>query len=192
LVLTFDVSVARISNHVEPVGAVAVLRHYIRDLVYGANDGIITTFAVVAGVAGGELSAIAVLIVGTSNLVADGLSMAAGNFLSIRAHESAREAQQLPEEEAHPAKHGVATFAAFVVAGSVPLLPYVSGVLPDAQFVWSCVLTFAALFAVGASRSVVTADRWWKAGLEMLVLGGLVAIAAYGAGAVIGRLLRGQ
>ena len=47
---------SRPSIHVEPRGAVAIARHYIRDLVYGANDGIITTFAVVAGVAGGALS----------------------------------------------------------------------------------------------------------------------------------------
>lgn len=41
----------RASVHVSPVGTLATLRHYLPDLVYGANDGIITTFAVVAGVA---------------------------------------------------------------------------------------------------------------------------------------------
>ena len=50
------------SSHVEPVGALDTARHYIRELVYGANDGIITTFAVVAGVAGGGLPLSAVLI----------------------------------------------------------------------------------------------------------------------------------
>jgi hypothetical protein len=40
------------SLHVEPIGATATARHYIRDLVYGASDGLITTFAVVSGVAG--------------------------------------------------------------------------------------------------------------------------------------------
>ena len=45
----------RRSLHEEPVGAVGIARHYIRDLVYGANDGLITTFAVVAGVVGGGL-----------------------------------------------------------------------------------------------------------------------------------------
>ena len=72
----------RVSHHVEPSGPVAIARHYMRDLVYGANDGIITTFAVVAGVAGGGLSLRVVLIVGAANLFADGLSMAAGNYLS--------------------------------------------------------------------------------------------------------------
>jgi VIT1/CCC1 family predicted Fe2+/Mn2+ transporter len=73
----------RQSLHVEPEGFVATTRHYIRDLIYGANDGVITTFAVVAGVTGGALSARAVLIVGVANLLADGLSMGVGNYLSI-------------------------------------------------------------------------------------------------------------
>ena len=122
----------RLSIHVEPHDAVAIARHYIGDLVYGANDGIITTFAVVAGVAGGALSHTAVLIVGGANLAADGLSMAVGNFLAIRSHESARAADNLPEEEARPFRHAVATFVAFVVAGSVPLVPYVLPAVPRA------------------------------------------------------------
>ena len=45
--------ISRASIHEEPRGAVAIARHYIRDLIYGANDGLITTFAVVAAVSGG-------------------------------------------------------------------------------------------------------------------------------------------
>ena len=74
----------RRSLHVEPHGLLEIARHYVRELIYGANDGIITTFAVVAGVAGGGLSLPVVLILGAANLFADGISMAAGNYLSIR------------------------------------------------------------------------------------------------------------
>ena len=179
----------RQSNHIEPREPIAIFRHYIRDLVYGANDGIITTFAVVAGVAGGALSHAAVLVIGVANLAADGFSMGVGNFLSIRAHESAREAENLPEEEASPARHGLATFLAFVAAGSVPLYPYVLPGATDYRFAWSTVATMAALFAVGAARALVTADRWWKTGLEMLVLGALVAASAYGVGAIVSSAL---
>lgn len=178
-------SVARRSNHVEPHGTVAIARHYIKDLVYGATDGIITTFAVVAGVTGGALSHSAVLIVGAANLAADGLSMAVGNFLAIRAHESAREADDLPEEESRPWRHAAATFVAFVVAGSVPLLPYVVPAAQGKEFAWSAASTLASLFAVGAARATVTVDRWWAAGLEMLLLGVVVAAVAFGAGALI-------
>src|ERR687898_441303 len=122
----------RASIHIEPEGAVAIARHYIRDVIYGANDGIITTFAVVAGVTGGAGSPQAALIVGTANLLADGLSMGVGNYLSIRSHESARAAQDLPEEEAAPARHGIATMLAFATAGALPLLPYAFGAEPGA------------------------------------------------------------
>ena len=175
----------RPSIHTEPHGAAAVARHYLRDLVYGANDGIITTFAVVAGVTGGALTHSAVLVIGAANLAADGLSMGAGNFLAIRANESARLAENLPEEESHPLKHAVATFVAFVVAGSVPLTPYLVPAMTDTRFIWSTILTFGSLFAVGAARSAVTEDRWWATGLEMLILCVAVAAAAYGAGALV-------
>ena len=46
----------------EPDGVRGLAEHYLKDLVYGANDGIITTFAVVAGVAGAQLEARIVLL----------------------------------------------------------------------------------------------------------------------------------
>jgi vacuolar iron transporter family protein len=170
--------VSRPSLHVDPRGTAATARHYLRDLVYGANDGIITTFAVVAGVAGGNLSTAAVLIIGAANLAADGASMGVGNVLAIRAHESARAAEMLPEEEAYPWKHGFATLVAFVAAGVLPLLPYLLPVPEDTRFAWSGVMTMAALFGVGAARAAVTLDRGWRTRLEMLGLGALVAAAA--------------
>ena len=108
----------------QAAGTAAFARHYIRDLVYGANDGIITTFAVVAGVAGGALSHTAILVVGAANLAADGLSMGVGNYLAIRAHESARQVEKLPVQEAYAWRHGLATLVAFVVAGALPLAPF--------------------------------------------------------------------
>jgi len=176
----------RASLHREPSGARDVFRHYLRDIVYGANDGIITTFAVVAGVTGGALSPRTIIVVGVANLFADGLSMGVGNYLSIRSHESARQAIDLPEEEASPVRHGVMTFAAFAAAGAVPLLPYVLG---NGSFALCVALTLGALFAVGASRSLVTVDRWVTAGLEMLGLGVVVAVAAYVSGALASRAL---
>jgi VIT1/CCC1 family predicted Fe2+/Mn2+ transporter len=182
---------SRRSVHVEPRGTIATARHYIRDLVYGANDGIITTFAVVAGVAGGDLPTLAVLVVGTANLIADGVSMGAGNLLAIRAHESARAADNLPEQEAYPWKHGLATLLAFVVAGAVPLMPYLTPGDEGQRFYWSIVLTMVSLFGVGVARAAVTRERLWKGGLEMLVIGGLVALTAYAAGALVAAVAGG-
>lgn len=64
---------------------------YLREIVYGGNDGIVTTFAVVAGFAGAQsdsnmvnISVLAVLLFGFANLFGDATSMGLGNFLSIR------------------------------------------------------------------------------------------------------------
>lgn len=65
---------------------ISSVRHsYVRDWIYGGIDGAVTTFAVVSGVAGAELSPLIVLILGFANLIADGFSMAASNFLGTRA-----------------------------------------------------------------------------------------------------------
>jgi VIT1/CCC1 family predicted Fe2+/Mn2+ transporter len=167
-------------------------QHYIRDLVYGANDGVITTFAVVAGVTGGTLPPITVLILGVANLLADGLSMGVGNYLGIRSDERVREAQQLPEHEAFPIRHGVATFIAFVTAGAVPLAPYMFSGIEANRFTWSTVLSLAVLFVVGAARARVGTGTWLISGLEMLGLGAIVGTAAYGVGAIVSGLLHEQ
>lgn len=65
------------------------LSTYLKEIVYGGNDGIITTFAVVAGFAGADvdvriLPVFTVLLFGFANLFADGVSMALGDLLSSR------------------------------------------------------------------------------------------------------------
>ncbi len=57
---------------------------YLRDVVYGGIDGAVTTFAIVAGVVGADLSSGIVLVLGAANLLADGFSMAAGNFSATK------------------------------------------------------------------------------------------------------------
>jgi VIT1/CCC1 family predicted Fe2+/Mn2+ transporter len=158
--------------------------NYIRDFIYGGIDGAVTTFAVVSGVSGAELSTSIVLILGFANLVADGFSMAASNYLGTRAeiddyrrlekveHRHIRiepegereeirqiyrekgfegeelekavelitsdkdrwvktmltEEYGLPAEIRSPWRAALATFAAFIVCGLVPLVPYLFGV----------------------------------------------------------------
>jgi VIT1/CCC1 family predicted Fe2+/Mn2+ transporter len=67
-----------------------ILPDFLREIVYGGNDGIVTTFAVVAGFAGAEaggtaaVGALAVLLFGLANLAADATAMGLGAFLSSR------------------------------------------------------------------------------------------------------------
>jgi vacuolar iron transporter family protein len=78
---------------------------YIKSIVFGGLDGIITTFAIVAAVAGASLRVEVVLMMGFANLIADGISMGLGDYLSTKAEhdnirqERAREAWEVENYE---------------------------------------------------------------------------------------------
>jgi VIT1/CCC1 family predicted Fe2+/Mn2+ transporter len=218
---------------------------YLGEMVYGGLDGIITTFAVVSGVAGAQLGMNVVLILGLANLLADGFSMGTGAYLSAKSEreyyerERLREAwevehfpegeraelfelyrkQGYPDEDArqlvaiktrdrqrwvdsmmveelgmlredrNPFRIGLATFAAFVVAGSVPLLIYLLAMAVAIPASWlfpvSLALSGLALFGLGAAKVLVTQLNAVRSGFEMLLVGGLAAGVAYAVGALL-------
>ncbi|HEX5800966.1 MAG TPA: VIT1/CCC1 transporter family protein [Gaiellaceae bacterium] len=158
--------------------------HYLPDLVYGANDGIITTFAVVTGVVGASLSETVILVLGFANLLADGFSMGASNFLARRSEADAGDRADRTEA----ARHGTATVLSFVAAGLIPLLAYLLPLSEDVAFVTAIGLTAVALFTVGASRTLVTKLGFVRSGSEMLLVGSLAAAVAYGIGALAASL----
>ncbi|HEX5468716.1 MAG TPA: VIT1/CCC1 transporter family protein [Gaiellaceae bacterium] len=156
------------------------IAHYLPDLVYGANDGVITTFAVVTGVVGADLSRTIILILGFANLTADGISMGASNYLARRSTVEDEERQSRVDA----LRHGGATVIAFVVAGIVPLLAYLLPIPAGGRFETAIALTGLTLFAVGAGRSLFTGLSPLRSGLEMLLVGSLAAVAAYLIGAL--------
>jgi VIT1/CCC1 family predicted Fe2+/Mn2+ transporter len=160
-----------------PLGGVA--SHYLPDLVYGANDGIITTFAVISGVVGASLANTVIVILGFANLVADGLSMGASNYLARR---STSEAELVARREA--GRYGLATTAGFVAAGVLPLGAYLLPLPGGARFPLAVAIAAAALFVVGAARTLVTHRGLLRSGAEMLAVGSAAGALAYGIGAL--------
>lgn len=72
---------------------------YLRDAVYGAVDGAVTTLAVVTGALGAQLSSGIVLVLGFANLAGDGFSMAVGNALGVRAQREQVEQTRATERQ---------------------------------------------------------------------------------------------
>jgi vacuolar iron transporter family protein len=157
----------------------------LRAAVYGATDGIITTFAIVAGVAGAGLSPNVVVILGIANMVADGFSMGVSDYLG---EESARKAAHKRLKRLWGT--GLATFIAFIIAGSLPLSPYLIGfaglpVSAEMRFPLSIFATATALFVVGGLRTHYIGGSWIRNALEMLGIGSIAATIAYLAGFII-------
>lgn len=162
--------------------------HHIGDLVFEANDGLVTTFAVVSGVTGAELSVRVAIILGIANLLADGFAMGAGNYLGARSEQQLQHSQGIVQEgPEHALGHAAAIFLAFIAAGAVPLLPFFF-VPGDHAFLASSGATAVTLFVVGSLRTVVTRARWFVSGMEMLVVGSAAAAVAYTVGYLLRRL----
>ncbi|HEY7459769.1 MAG TPA: VIT1/CCC1 transporter family protein [Xanthobacteraceae bacterium] len=158
---------------------------YVPDLVYGANDGIVTTLVVIASVAGAALGPSAILILGFANLVADGFSMGTSNVLSIRSRLTVATRPSLRQAS----RNGMVTFAAFVVAGLLPLAAYLLPFPADTRFPIACTTAAVALFVIGACRSLFSDRPWFRAGLEMLALGAIASVVAYAVGAAAAMLV---
>jgi len=86
-------------------------QEYLKQIVYGGNDGIVTTFAIVAGFSGAaadgvaQIGGLAVLVFGLANLFADAISMGLGEFLSLRSQHDlyrARRQSELAEIASDP------------------------------------------------------------------------------------------
>lgn len=151
---------------------------FLRDAVFGANDGIVTTFAVVAGSAGATLSAAVVLILGFANLFADGFSMAAGNYLGVKSSIEFEESSgESLSKEGSPKTHALVTFLAFEAAGLIPLIPYLLKL--EQAFLFSSICVVATFFGVGVLKSRFTKKHVLMSGLEVVIIGGVASITAY-------------
>ncbi len=212
---------------------------YLRDWVYGGIDGAVTTFAIVAGVVGADMGARVILILGLANLLADGFSMAAGNYSGTKSevedYERLRERERahimaIPEGERRevreilrrrgfdgemledatnritadeerwidvmmqeeyglarvmrsPVKAAGHTFAAFLICGAVPLIPFALG-LPH-PFTLATIATGIAFAGIGAMKSKWSLVPAWRSALETFAIG----VAAAGVAYVVGLLL---
>lgn len=83
---------------------ISPVSEYLKEIVYGGNDGIVTTFAVVAGFTGAQSSIsgfsypfLTVLLFGVANLFADGMSMGLGNFISMRSEKDLYQTEKQKE-----------------------------------------------------------------------------------------------
>ncbi|SEW26565.1 Predicted Fe2+/Mn2+ transporter, VIT1/CCC1 family [Cognatiyoonia koreensis] len=210
--------------------------NYLKDMIYGGIDGAVTTFAIVAGVAGAGLSHTIIVALGVANILADGFSMAASNYSGTKAElDDRRRIIQIEEDHIarfrdgeieelrqilarrglsgevledatkeiasdpdkwiglmltdeyglaldapHPMRAALATFGAFLLAGAVPLLPFIFAL--DSAFEIAILATLLTFFLIGTGKSRWSLSKWWWSGGETLLIGAAAALIAYSVG----------
>lgn len=206
---------------------------HLREWVYGGIDGVVTTFAIIAGVVGANLSPFIVVILGVANLIGDGFSMSAGAYSSAKVEDDnyhrlreieAGHIERHPEGEREEIRqiyaakgfqgedlervvqiissdkkhwidvmlaeeYGVSaslsapmhialhTFAAFILCGSMPLLPFLLS-LPYAPWI-ALVLSALTFFAIGSLKSLWSIKPWWQEGFSTTLIGLIAAGLAF-------------
>ena len=88
----------------------------------------------------------------------------------------------------NPWRSAVSATAATAVGAAVPVLPYVFTTGTSALLI-SFVVSTLAHFAVGAAKVVVTGRRWWRSGLEMMLIGLGEAAITYGIGLLVAPMI---
>ncbi len=76
-------------------------RQYMRDIILGVNDGLVSTFLLVSGVVGGGLSSKDVLLTGVAGALAGMISMAIGEYLATKSQEEVFDAELALEAHHH-------------------------------------------------------------------------------------------
>ena len=134
---------------------------YYSEIIYGGVDGLITTFAIIAGSLGGNLSTSVILILGLASILADGFSMGISSYLAEKAREKRQNALLV----------GLITFFSFISIGIFPLIPFFFKF--NNPFMISSYILGFLLFLLGYLKGKFTD------GLETLLIGGFAAGIAY-------------
>ena len=144
----------------------------------------ITSFAIVTGASFLSASGRVVAVVGSSSLIADGVSMGVSEYLSTRSD------QMLTRQSARcvSALHGLACFGSFVVCGVLPLAVFVVG---DSALLGAGSVAFLVLLLLGCFRAAVTRETPLWCVLETSGLGSLATGVAFGVAAVTSGLIDG-
>jgi VIT1/CCC1 family predicted Fe2+/Mn2+ transporter len=173
-----------------PVSRDVLERASVREILMGAQDNLTNVLAVMLGVSIGSGRADLVALAGVSAAVAEAVSMGGVLYTSTRAEDALYASAARPDAAGasarmSPAQSGVTTFAAALVGGLLPLLPFVALPLGPAVLT-SIAISVVALFLLGSATGRISGAMWWREGVRLVLVAGLAALAA----AVVGSLLQ--
>jgi predicted membrane protein (TIGR00267 family) len=150
----------------------------LREIIFGMEDGLVSTLGVVTGIASGTENSKVVILSGVILVLVEALSMAAGTYLSNKAEVDQEALENFHDGHIHPILGALVMGITYIFGGAVPLAPYlfipISSALPI-----SMVSTVVVLFGVGYFKGKATKTPPIRAGLEMITVSLSAALLGY-------------
>lgn len=155
---------------------------YVRNFIFGVEDSLVSTVGLISGIAAAGASKNAIILSGIVLIFVEAFSMGVGSYLSEHStsdHDS--------EDFSHrtPIVGGAIMLVSYIIAGFVPLLPYML-TERDQAFSLSIVASLIGLLGLGFLSSILVGKKSFRPAINMLVLGGLAIAIGIIAGKLVG------
>lgn len=162
----------------------AIFASWLRNFVFGVDDGLISTVGLLSGVAVAGVPKSTIILTGLILITVEAFSMAVGSFLSEHSAEEYIDKKKV--SFSLPFVDSIIMFLSYIGAGLIPLSPYFFFDARSALW-YSIILSLATLFLLGSISAKLSKTNILKHSLEMFTIGG----AAIMVGIIVGRLLTG-
>ncbi len=159
---------------------------FLRDIVFGVHDALLTNIGVVAGFIAALQNNRLIITAALIDVIISAFAMAFGTYLS-RTSESDYLKEQLSEHHhktlqetlANPVTAAVVMWVTYVISGLIPLIPFLFQLTPLNTLRAAISLSLAVFFLVGYFKGIITRTNPWKSGLQFISFGGFAAIVGY-------------
>ncbi len=150
-----------------------LVEQYIKTIIFGLQDGLVSTMGVITGIAEGSRDRFIILLSGLIVIAVESLSMASGEYISSKS-----EIELKKDLGKNPKTAGWLMGVSYIIGGVVPVIPYIFINWPYSLYI-SIFATMFTLFAIGFLKSKFVKVNALKGGLEMLTIAGVSALVSY-------------
>ncbi len=169
---------------------------FIRDIVFGVHDALLTNIGIVTGFVAALQDTRLIILTVVIDVIISAFAMSFGTYLS-RTSESDYLKGQLADEEhqniedvlANPVLAAIVMWVTYVLTGMIPLLPFFFNLVPAEALRWAIMLSLLVFFGVGYFKGLATQTSPIKGGLQFLTFGSIAAVIGYVIGQYGQRLL---
>ncbi len=145
---------------------------FLRNFVFGVEDGLVSTVGFVSGIASTTIERSAILLTGAVLIAVEGFSMGIGSFLSeTSVHEWSRHVIRSPRRSI---SGGIIMFISYLSAGLLVLVPYV--VWGRGAEIISISVSLIALFFLGVFSAKISHLPTLRRGIRMTLIGGTAIV----------------